>query len=67
MKNSSGIDIKVLSDNVLKINWTYTKPAQLGFNVSVNEVMTNTIDVRVVKTTLMDSCSQSAQFNGLGE
>ena len=52
---------------MLKINWTYTKPAQLGFNVSVYEVMNNAMDVRVVKTTLVDACSQSAQFNGLGE
>ena len=65
MKNTSGIDINVLSDNVVKVNWTFTKPAPLGFNVSVYEVGDNATDVRVVKTNLMDSCSQSTQFSGL--
>ena len=65
MKNTSGIDINVLSDNEVKVNWNFTKPAPLGFNVSVYEVRDNATYVRVVKTNLMDSCSQSTQFSGL--
>lgn len=63
MKSSSGTEVSAVSESAVQINWTYMKPAQFGFNVTLYKVLNKS--KTIVNTKVMDGCAVSAQFNGL--
>ena len=61
----AGVEVNVVSDSVVQINWTHATPAELGFNVLLYTVTSNTTVFVMAKR--MDGCALSTQFSGIGE
>ena len=63
--DTTSVHVNVVSENKVEIIWTPSKPARLGFNVSLCKVMNTSLDL--MQTLQTGNNSRKIQFDGLGE